>query len=78
VSVVFVLFCLEGDVGDEDKQVLMCSRNHDGTIFAMYYKGTVKLTPGVLAILSGSQDAKTTEYGMFCASFFERCVSVCG
>jgi RNA polymerase I-specific transcription initiation factor RRN6 len=29
----------------------------------MYYKGPVKLTPGVKAILSGSPDAKTTEFG---------------
>jgi hypothetical protein len=38
-------------------------RNDDGTILAMFYKGTVKLTEGVKAILSGSPDAKTTEYG---------------
>jgi RNA polymerase I-specific transcription initiation factor RRN6 len=29
----------------------------------MYYKGTVALTSGVQAILSGAQDAKTTGYG---------------
>jgi RNA polymerase I-specific transcription initiation factor RRN6 len=29
----------------------------------MYYKGTVALTPGVGAILSGASDAKTTPYG---------------
>lgn len=29
----------------------------------MYYKGTVALTPGVKAILSGSSDAKTTDFG---------------
>jgi hypothetical protein len=29
----------------------------------MYYKGTVVLTEGVKAVLSGSKDAKTTEYG---------------
>jgi hypothetical protein len=29
----------------------------------MYYKGTVTLTPGVKAILSGSPDAKTTDFG---------------
>lgn len=29
----------------------------------MYYKGTVKLTPSVGAILTGAPDAKTTEYG---------------
>jgi RNA polymerase I-specific transcription initiation factor RRN6 len=38
-------------------------RNHDGTILAMYYKGTVKLTPGVGKVLSGASDAKTTDYG---------------
>jgi len=38
-------------------------RNFDGTILAMFYKGTVALTPGVKAILSGSPDAKTTEFG---------------
>ncbi|KAF2261342.1 hypothetical protein CC78DRAFT_570583 [Lojkania enalia] len=38
-------------------------RNKDGTLFAMYYKGTVGLTPGVKAILGGGDDAKTTEYG---------------
>jgi RNA polymerase I-specific transcription initiation factor RRN6 len=35
----------------------------------MYYKGTVALTPGVKAILSGSQDAKTTAYGDSFVSF---------
>ena len=29
----------------------------------MYYKGTVALTPSVLAVLSGGDDAKTTEFG---------------
>lgn len=29
----------------------------------MYYKGTVALTPGVVALLTGSPDGKTTEYG---------------
>ncbi|KAF1993582.1 hypothetical protein P154DRAFT_557650 [Amniculicola lignicola CBS 123094] len=38
-------------------------KNSDGTIFAMYYKGTVALTAGVKAILGGSEDAKTTEFG---------------
>ncbi|KAF2027666.1 hypothetical protein EK21DRAFT_102370 [Setomelanomma holmii] len=38
-------------------------KNNDGTVFAMYYKGTVALTAGVKAILGGSPDAKTTEYG---------------
>ncbi|XP_014556878.1 hypothetical protein COCVIDRAFT_37608 [Bipolaris victoriae FI3] len=38
-------------------------KNHDGTVLAMYYKGTVKLTPGVGAVLTGAPDAKTTEYG---------------
>lgn len=40
-----------------------CLRNHDGTLIAMYYKGTVALTAGVQAVLSGSADAKTTDYG---------------
>ncbi|KAF2708982.1 hypothetical protein K504DRAFT_433720 [Pleomassaria siparia CBS 279.74] len=35
-------------------------KNDDGTIFAMYYKGTVALTA---AVLGGAPDAKTTEYG---------------
>ncbi|KAF2816438.1 uncharacterized protein BDZ99DRAFT_566265 [Mytilinidion resinicola] len=38
-------------------------KNNDGTILAMYYKGTVALTDGVKAILSGSPDAKTTGFG---------------
>lgn len=38
-------------------------KNDDGTIFAMFYKGTVALTPGVKAILGGAADAKTTPYG---------------
>ncbi|KAH8724888.1 hypothetical protein GQ44DRAFT_707977 [Phaeosphaeriaceae sp. PMI808] len=38
-------------------------KNDDGAILAMYYKGTVALTQGVKAILSGSSDAKTTPYG---------------
>jgi RNA polymerase I-specific transcription initiation factor RRN6 len=29
----------------------------------MFYKGTVKLTPGVGKVLSGASDAKTTDYG---------------
>ncbi|KAL5117872.1 hypothetical protein ACEQ8H_004190 [Pleosporales sp. CAS-2024a] len=41
----------------------------DSTILAMYYKGTVALTPGVKAILSGSSDAKTTEFGDSFVSF---------
>jgi RNA polymerase I-specific transcription initiation factor RRN6 len=39
------------------------ARTDDGTIIAMYYKGAVALTPGVQAVLSGSKDAKTTEFG---------------
>jgi RNA polymerase I-specific transcription initiation factor RRN6 len=39
------------------------SRTDDGTVLAMYYKGTVKLTDGVKAVLSASPDAKTTDYG---------------
>ncbi|KAF2682160.1 hypothetical protein K458DRAFT_479015 [Lentithecium fluviatile CBS 122367] len=38
-------------------------KNNDGTVFAMYYKGTVALTDGVKAILGNSADAKTTDYG---------------
>jgi RNA polymerase I-specific transcription initiation factor RRN6 len=38
-------------------------RTDDGTIIAMYYKGTVALSEGVKAVLSGSADAKTTEFG---------------
>ncbi|KAH7088796.1 RNA polymerase I-specific transcription-initiation factor-domain-containing protein [Paraphoma chrysanthemicola] len=38
-------------------------KNNDGTIFAMYYKGTVALTDSVKAVLGGSPDAKTTPYG---------------
>ena len=38
-------------------------RTNDGAILAMYYKGTVALTAGVAAILGGTADAKTTEYG---------------
>jgi len=41
----------------------MRARNADGTILAMYYKGTVVMTEGVKAILSKSPDAKTTDYG---------------
>ena len=35
----------------------------------MYYKGNVKVTPGVAAILTNSADAKTTEYGDSFVSF---------
>ncbi|ORY09599.1 hypothetical protein BCR34DRAFT_625660 [Clohesyomyces aquaticus] len=38
-------------------------KNSDGTLLAMYYKGTVALTSGVKALLSGSSEAKTTPYG---------------
>jgi RNA polymerase I-specific transcription initiation factor RRN6 len=44
-------------------------RTSDGTILAMYYKGTVALTAGVKAVLSGSPDAKTTGYGDSFVSF---------
>ncbi|KAJ4368161.1 hypothetical protein N0V83_006517 [Neocucurbitaria cava] len=47
-------------------------KTSDGTILAMYYKGTVALSSGVQAILSGSPDAKTTGYGdSFVAFTFE-------
>ncbi|KAF2736131.1 hypothetical protein EJ04DRAFT_463543 [Polyplosphaeria fusca] len=38
-------------------------KNSDGTLFAMYYKGTVVLTDGLKAILGGDASAKTTDYG---------------
>lgn len=38
-------------------------KNVDGTLLAMYYKGTVKLTAGVMAVLGGAPEGKTTEYG---------------
>ena len=38
-------------------------KNNDGTIFAMYYKGTVALSDGVKAVLGNTADAKTTDYG---------------
>ncbi|KAH9874631.1 hypothetical protein IAQ61_003821 [Plenodomus lingam] len=37
--------------------------NSDGTILAMFYKGTVTLTPAVQALLGKAPDAKTTDYG---------------
>jgi RNA polymerase I-specific transcription initiation factor RRN6 len=43
--------------------MLTTNRNKDGTLFAMYYKGTVALTAGVQAVLSGASEAKTTPYG---------------
>lgn len=43
--------------------ILTLLRNNDDTIFAMYYKGTVKLTAGVQAVLGGSPQAGTTDYG---------------
>jgi RNA polymerase I-specific transcription initiation factor RRN6 len=38
-------------------------KNNDGTVFAMYYKGTVALTDGVKAVLGNLAEAKTTDYG---------------
>ncbi|EOA87007.1 uncharacterized protein SETTUDRAFT_163086 [Exserohilum turcica Et28A] len=38
-------------------------KNHDGTLLAMYYKGHVKVTPGVAALLAHSPDATTTDFG---------------
>jgi RNA polymerase I-specific transcription initiation factor RRN6 len=38
-------------------------KNNDGTVFAMYYKGTIALTDGVKAILGNAAEAKTTDYG---------------
>jgi RNA polymerase I-specific transcription initiation factor RRN6 len=49
--------------------VNLAHRNHDGTILAMFYKGNVKLTPGVGKILTGAPDAKTSDYGDSFVSF---------
>jgi len=38
-------------------------KNKDGTLFAMYYKGTVTLTDGVKALFAGDPNAGTTPYG---------------
>jgi len=38
-------------------------KTNDGTVLAMYYKGTVALSDSVKAILGGGADAKTTDYG---------------
>ncbi|KAI4646807.1 hypothetical protein J4E93_005031 [Alternaria ventricosa] len=53
----------DADGGNMRLDVRSQVKNHDGTILAMYYKGTVKLTPGVGKVLSGASDAKTTDYG---------------
>lgn len=53
----------DADGGNMRLDVRSQVKNSDGTIFAMFYKGTVALTAGVKAILGGSEDAKTTEYG---------------
>lgn len=44
-------------------------KTDDGAIFAMYYKGTVALTPGLKAILGGDPNATTTPYGDSFVSF---------
>lgn len=56
---------IHNDAGGENMRLDVRSqvKNKDGTIFAMYYKGTVALTSGVKALLSGSPDAATTPYG---------------
>ncbi|KAF2645875.1 hypothetical protein P280DRAFT_442819 [Massarina eburnea CBS 473.64] len=56
---------IRNDVNGENMRLDVRSqvKNNDGTILAMYYKGTVALNAAVKAILSGSSDAKTTEYG---------------
>ncbi|KAF1846740.1 uncharacterized protein K460DRAFT_285530 [Cucurbitaria berberidis CBS 394.84] len=56
---------IHNDAGGENMRLDVRSqvKNSDGTILAMYYKGTVAVTSGVQAILSGSPDAKTTDYG---------------
>ncbi|KAF2188381.1 hypothetical protein K469DRAFT_627997 [Zopfia rhizophila CBS 207.26] len=53
----------DADGGNMRLDVRSQVKNNDGTIFVMYYKGTVGLTAGVKALLSGSPDAKTTPYG---------------
>ncbi|OAL54311.1 hypothetical protein IQ07DRAFT_595839 [Pyrenochaeta sp. DS3sAY3a] len=53
----------DADGGNMRLDVRSQLKNHDGTLIAMYYKGTVALTAGVKAVLSGSADAKTTDYG---------------
>lgn len=42
---------------------LITCRTDDGVVLAMYYKGTVALSAGVKAILSGDINAETTGYG---------------
>ncbi|KAJ4301355.1 hypothetical protein N0V90_003447 [Kalmusia sp. IMI 367209] len=56
---------LSGTVKSEEgfEPKLDAELNNDGVIFAMYYKGTVAITPGLVAILGGQADAKTTDYG---------------
>ncbi|RYO18965.1 hypothetical protein AA0121_g4883 [Alternaria tenuissima] len=53
----------DADGGNMRLDVRSQVKNHDGTVLAMYYKGTVKLTQGVGKVLSGAPDAKTTDYG---------------
>lgn len=38
-------------------------KNKDGSLFHYVYNGVIEQTPAGLAILAGSPDAKTTEYG---------------
>ncbi|KAF2473752.1 uncharacterized protein BDR25DRAFT_256583 [Lindgomyces ingoldianus] len=59
----------DADGGNMRLDVRSQVKNNDGTIFAMYYKGTVGLTEGVKALLGGSADAKTTPYGDSFVSF---------
>lgn len=60
---IFVLLTIYAVIHYTPLLYLTRDRNSDGTILAMYYKGTVALTSGVQAILSGSPDAQTTGYG---------------
>jgi len=53
----------DADGGNMRLDVRSQVKNNDGTIFAMYYKGTVALTAGVKALLGGLPEATTTEYG---------------
>ena len=41
-------------------------RDKSGALLYMHYTGIVEITPGVGAILSGSPDAKTTDFGNAC------------
>lgn len=56
---------IHNDASNENMRLDVRSqlKNSDGTILAMFYKGTVTLTPAVQALLGKAPDAKTTDYG---------------